>query len=48
MLYYKMLYKCERCNKEFNQKSNYNYHVNRKYPCKDTNQIVDTTIMPKK
>ena len=37
-----MLYKCQRCNKEFNQKSNYNSHLNRKNPCKNTNIIVDT------
>ena len=27
-------YKCHRCNKVFNRKSNYEYHVNRKNPCK--------------
>ena len=37
-----MLYKCERCNKEFNQKSNYNSHLNRKNPCKNNNIIVNT------
>ncbi len=37
-----MLYTCYRCNKEFNQKSNYNYHLNRKNPCKNNNNIVDT------
>jgi DNA-directed RNA polymerase subunit RPC12/RpoP len=34
-----MLYKCDRCNKEFNQKSNYNYHINRKNPCNNINNI---------
>jgi uncharacterized C2H2 Zn-finger protein len=28
-----VLYKCEKCNKEFNQKSNYVIHINRKKPC---------------
>ena len=28
-----VLYKCEKCNKEFNQKSNYLKHINRKNPC---------------
>ena len=28
-----VLYKCNRCGKEFNRKSNYNYHINRKRPC---------------
>jgi len=27
-------YKCNRCNKIFNKKSNYQSHINRKYPCK--------------
>ena len=35
-----MLYKCIKCNKEFKQKSNYNYHINRKNPCKSINNIV--------
>jgi uncharacterized Zn-finger protein len=26
-------YSCEKCNKEFAQKSNYETHLNRKYPC---------------
>ena len=29
-----VLYRCNRCEKEFNQKSNYIFHINRKYPCK--------------
>ena len=28
-----VLYTCEKCNKEFNQKSNYLNHINRKKPC---------------
>jgi uncharacterized C2H2 Zn-finger protein len=28
-----VFYKCEKCNKEFNQKSNYNRHLNRKKSC---------------
>ena len=40
-----MLYKCIRCNKEFNQKSNYNYHLNRKNPCININNIENTEIM---
>ena len=28
-----VLYNCEKCNKEFNQKSNYLKHINRKNPC---------------
>ena len=32
------IYKCEKCKKEFNRKSTYNTHINRKNPCKlDTN-----------
>ena len=30
-------YTCERCNKEFHQKSHYTYHINRKKPCIDVN-----------
>ena len=26
-------YKCDKCNKEFNQKSNYMAHINRKKSC---------------
>jgi len=28
-----MLYECSKCYKKFNQKSHYEYHINRKYPC---------------
>lgn len=27
------LYKCEKCDKEFNKKSNFNSHLNKKNPC---------------
>jgi uncharacterized C2H2 Zn-finger protein len=27
-------YKCDRCLKEFEKKSQYDYHINRKFPCK--------------
>ena len=29
-----VIYHCENCNKEFNRKSNYERHINRKNPCK--------------
>lgn len=35
-----VVYKCERCNKEFDQKCNFRSHKNRKFPCK----IVDQNI----
>ena len=28
-----MKYICDTCNKVFSQKSNYDYHINRKYKC---------------
>ena len=31
-------YKCERCMKEFDQKSNYETHINRKFKCKEVAQ----------
>jgi hypothetical protein len=42
-------YKCDRCNKEFNKKCNYEYHkYNRKFPCKiiekDEQKIRETGI----
>ena len=33
LLEYIMKYQCNICNKEFSQKSNYEYHTNRKRPC---------------
>jgi hypothetical protein len=44
-----MLYKCSNCLKFFDQKSHYNYHINRKIPCKQKNIInQDITISPNK
>lgn len=31
-----MIYKCDNCNKKFNQKSNYDMHMKRKIPCVDS------------
>ena len=31
-----VIYTCNICNKTFSQQSNYNYHINRKNPCKNT------------
>ncbi len=36
-----MKYTCELCKKEFNKKSNYEYHIGRKRPCINNNHIVD-------
>lgn len=33
-----MKYKCNICNKEFHQKSNYEYHIRRKRVCKPNNE----------
>ena len=33
-----VFYKCEKCNKEFNQKCNYVSHINKKNPCISTNE----------
>jgi uncharacterized C2H2 Zn-finger protein len=41
-----VLYKCEKCNKEFNQKSNYILHTNRKKPCNIN--ITDNIIINEK
>ena len=35
-----VLYKCDICDKEFNKKSNYNSHKNRKRPCKKYNPLI--------
>jgi len=37
-----VLYKCNKCNKEFNRKSNYINHINRKFPC---NNLVSENII---
>jgi hypothetical protein len=44
-----MVYKCFKCNKEFSQKSNYDYHINRKKPC-DLNKSnnINNTLTNKK
>jgi hypothetical protein len=39
-----MKYICNSCNKVFTQKSNYDYHINRKYKCRssdDTNNLIN-------
>lgn len=32
--------KCDRCGKEFDRKSNFNFHINRKYKCSIINKII--------
>jgi uncharacterized C2H2 Zn-finger protein len=40
-----VFYKCEKCNKEFSQKSNYTSHINRKKSCIiNDNNIIDNNI----
>jgi len=39
-----VLYKCEKCNKEFNQKSNYTSHISRKKSCILDDNIKDNII----
>ena len=42
-----VVYKCEKCNKEFNQKSNYMVHINRKKSCivnENTDNNINTLI----
>ena len=39
-----VLYKCEKCNKEFNQKSNYMVHINRQKSC-IVNENTDTNTL---
>lgn len=39
-----VVYTCNNCLKKFNRKSSYNYHINRKFPCKKiiyNNNIID-------
>jgi uncharacterized C2H2 Zn-finger protein len=38
-----VLYKCDKCNKEFNQKSNYIRHINRKKTC-ILNEVINENI----
>ena len=40
-----VFYKCEKCNKEFNQKCNYISHINKKTPCINTNEDEDKNII---
>jgi hypothetical protein len=40
-----VFYKCDKCNKEFNQKSNYMAHINRKNPCNSKDLINENTIL---
>ena len=39
-----IIYKCNRCDKQFKQKTDYNRHINRKNPCKI---ILDKIILDK-
>jgi hypothetical protein len=38
-----MKYKCDRCLKEFTQKSNFDVHIHRKNPCKNIIQDINTS-----
>ena len=38
-----VLYKCNKCNKEFNRKSNYINHINRKFPC--NNLVIENILL---
>jgi hypothetical protein len=38
-----VLYKCEKCNKEFNKKHNYEVHINRKFSC--INNYIDKNLI---
>ena len=40
-----ILYKCEQCNKEFNKKSNYLSHINKKNPCNSNDLIQENKIL---
>ena len=42
-----MIYKCEKCNKLFTQKSHYTNHINRKYPCKEVNNNILKKLIQK-
>ena len=45
-----MQYKCDKCSKEFNQKSHYTVHINRKFSCINAKEIANTSriISPQK
>lgn len=34
-------YVCQKCDKKFNQKSHYDYHINRKNPCAPSGSRID-------
>ena len=36
-----VIYICDKCSKEFDRKSSYNYHINRFTPCNDDNNIIN-------
>ena len=38
-----VIYECDNCKKKFNQKGHYMRHLNRKYPCKKTEQNLNLT-----
>ena len=40
-----MQYKCDKCSKEFNQKSHYTVHINRKFSCTRINEIDNTSTI---
>ena len=40
-------YICKRCGEEFNQKSHYDKHMNRKRPCKDKAVIIQNLVEQK-
>ena len=39
-----VLYKCDKCLKEFNKKHNYEVHINRKFSCNKSNIDKDFII----
>ena len=40
-----VLYKCKKCLKEFNKKSNYKAHLNKKFPCKLDTSLKNNSIL---
>jgi uncharacterized C2H2 Zn-finger protein len=40
-----IIYKCEKCNKEFNQKCNYITHINKKFSCNSKDLINENKIL---
>ena len=38
-----MIYTCQKCSKTFSQKSNYNVHINRKFPCIKEDNTINTS-----